>query len=104
MSAHQFIPLKRATGTLPSFTPGQSGLLQRKCACGGTPGPSGECEECRAKRVGVQRRAAHETESAIVDRALHALPASTSRPAYNFATVPVPARSPLSIQTKLAVS
>ena len=25
--------------------------LQRKCACGGTPGPSGECEECRKKRL-----------------------------------------------------
>ena len=26
-------------------------LIQRKCACGGTPGPSGECEECRRKRL-----------------------------------------------------
>lgn len=25
-------------------------LLQRKCACGGTPGPTGECKECREKR------------------------------------------------------
>jgi hypothetical protein len=25
--------------------------LQRKCACGGTPGPTGECEECRKKRL-----------------------------------------------------
>jgi hypothetical protein len=24
--------------------------LQRKCACGGTPGSTGECEECRNKR------------------------------------------------------
>ncbi len=30
--------------------------LQRKCVCGGTPGPSGECEACRRKRL--QRRAA----------------------------------------------
>jgi hypothetical protein len=29
------------------------GLLQRKCACGGTPGPSGECENCRKKREGA---------------------------------------------------
>jgi hypothetical protein len=28
-----------------------SNLLQRKCACGGTPGPSGECESCRKKRL-----------------------------------------------------
>ncbi len=26
------------------------GLLQRKCACGGAPGPTGECAECRRKR------------------------------------------------------
>jgi hypothetical protein len=28
----------------------RTGLLQRKCACGGTPDASGECEECRKKR------------------------------------------------------
>src|SRR6266849_7190996 len=39
-----------------SFTPARSGLLQRKCACGGTPGPSGECEECREKRLSLQRK------------------------------------------------
>jgi len=31
-----------------------AGLLQRKCACGGTPGPSGACEGCRRKRLGLQ--------------------------------------------------
>lgn len=34
----------------PASAPGRAGLLQRKCACGGTPGPTGECEECRKKR------------------------------------------------------
>ncbi|MFZ1220563.1 MAG: DUF4157 domain-containing protein [Chthoniobacterales bacterium] len=34
-----------------SFTPMRSGMLQRKCACGGTPGPSGECEACRKKKL-----------------------------------------------------
>ncbi len=34
----------------------QGGMLQRKCACGGTPGPTGECAACRAKRL--QRQAA----------------------------------------------
>ncbi len=38
-----------------SFAPVLGGLLQRKCACGGTPGPTGECEECRKKRL--QRKA-----------------------------------------------
>lgn len=31
-------------------------VLQRQCACGGTPGPDGECAACKAKRL--QRRAA----------------------------------------------
>lgn len=26
-------------------------VLQRKCACGSSPGPSGECEECRKKEL-----------------------------------------------------
>ena len=38
-----------------SFTSAPRGLLQRKCACGGTPGPTGECEACRKKRL--QRKA-----------------------------------------------
>jgi hypothetical protein len=32
-------------------------VLQRKCACGGTPGASGECESCRKKRLGIARQA-----------------------------------------------
>ena len=26
-------------------------VLQRSCACGGTPGPTGECAQCRARRL-----------------------------------------------------
>jgi LysM repeat protein len=37
-----------------SFTPTRIRFLQRRCACGGTPGPDGECAECREKRL--QRR------------------------------------------------
>lgn len=43
--------------TQPSFTPVRSGLLRRKCACGGSPGVDGECEACRRKRVMLQRKA-----------------------------------------------
>src|SRR5437868_1692246 len=42
---------KGAMTTIPSFAPVRSGVLQRKCACGGIPGPSGECEECRKKKL-----------------------------------------------------
>lgn len=41
----------------PSFTPVQGGLLQRRCACGGAAGMSGECEECsKEKRFGLQTK------------------------------------------------
>jgi hypothetical protein len=46
------------------FTPVPGSVLQRKCACGGTPGPTGECEACRKKRL--QRKssnAANETQN-----------------------------------------
>jgi hypothetical protein len=34
--------------------PAPSNLVQRRCACGGTIGPSGECDACRAKRLAAQ--------------------------------------------------
>jgi hypothetical protein len=38
---------------------GQGILLQRKCACGGSPGLGGECEECRKKKMqGIQTKLA----------------------------------------------
>src|SRR5215217_1083383 len=39
----------------PSFTPARTTLLQRKCACGGTPCLDGECAECRQKRLSRRR-------------------------------------------------
>ena len=35
----------------PSFTPVLGGLLQRKCACGGAAGLTGECAACSTKRL-----------------------------------------------------
>ena len=45
---------QRKTST-PTFTPVYGGLLQRKCACGGSPGITGECEECRKNLSLLQR-------------------------------------------------
>lgn len=45
-----------------SFGAIRSGLLQRKCACGGTPGPDGECAACRKQRL--QRQAGGQTTPA----------------------------------------
>lgn len=52
---------KARVASPPSFTPVRGGVLQRKCACGGTPGPTGVCEECRKKRESatLQRATAH---------------------------------------------
>ena len=56
-----------------SYAPVRTNLLQRKCACGGAPGPDGECAECRAKRL--QRRATSHAGPAtvppIVNEVLH---------------------------------
>ncbi len=37
----------------PALIVSRGDVLQRKCACGGTPGPTGECEECCNKRLGI---------------------------------------------------
>src|SRR5215211_5472573 len=61
----------------PSFSPAPSlaartNLLQRKCACGGTPGVDGECAECRKTRLQrpASSHAKHETAPPIVQEAL----------------------------------
>lgn len=56
------------------------GTLQRKCACGGTPGPSGECESCRKKRQGLQRQAAAPAGPATAPPIVHEVLASAGRP------------------------
>src|SRR5215208_7150058 len=44
-------------------------MLQRRCACGGTPGPDGECAECRKKRL--QRRSTRQAEPSAVPPIVH---------------------------------
>src|SRR5215217_7887171 len=68
--------------TAPSFSlvPARTPLLQRKCACGGTPGPTGECAECRAKRLGLQRRATDRSELATVPPIVHDVLGSPGQP------------------------
>jgi len=42
---------KPAVASALSLARARNPLLQRKCACGGTPGPTGECEKCRKKQL-----------------------------------------------------
>ena len=41
----------------PSSSPPAPQLVRRRCACGGTPGPDGECAACKAKRLAGMRMA-----------------------------------------------
>jgi len=54
---------RNSSSAPPTFTPTPRGFLQSKCACGGTPGPSGECESCRKKKL--QRRSENPDLSSI---------------------------------------
>ena len=50
MSTQTQTQVKAPSTPKTTFAAVQPGLLQRKCACGGSPGVDGECEECRKKR------------------------------------------------------
>ena len=41
------------------------GLLQRKCACGGSSGADSECAECKAHEAALQRAPAHTSSPAL---------------------------------------
>lgn len=68
----------RTKGSVPSFTPVQSGLLQRKCACGGAPGADGECSECKENRL--QRKVASARQAQAVPPLMHEVLRSPGRP------------------------
>src|SRR5829696_8878903 len=61
-----------------SFTPVRTNLLQRKCACGGTPGLDGECAECREKRL--QRRSTSQAQPAMAPPIVHEVLRSPGQP------------------------
>jgi Domain of unknown function (DUF4157) len=48
----------RPVAAKPSFTAAAQTSLQRRCACGGSAGPTGECTECGADKSTLQRKAA----------------------------------------------
>src|SRR5260370_32840785 len=54
MNTHTHKPSNSAS-TPSSFAPVRSGLLPRKCACGGSARLAGECEECGKQSLSLQR-------------------------------------------------
>ncbi len=56
-------PVARPLVSAVKGAPATTGLLQRKCACGGSAGPTGECEECKRKRAAGLQTKLHVNES-----------------------------------------
>lgn len=64
-----------------SFSPAASGVLQRKCACGGSGGKDGECEECKQKGgAALQRKAAGPSSTPVAPAIVHDVLRSTGSP------------------------
>lgn len=64
-----YAPPSRASAVTPAISPVRGTVLQRACACGGTPGPTGECAECRRKRkLGLQPKLRVNTPGDVYER------------------------------------
>ncbi len=59
------VQAKSTPTVAPAISHASANLLQRKCACGGEHGISGECEECREKRLGITQRTARDSNRLI---------------------------------------
>jgi len=106
---------KPSASQISRLQPAHTGLLQRKCACGGTPGPDGECAACKARRLALQRQALGQAELAaptIVRAALRSLdqPLESAARAFgepglghDFSNMRIHAGIAERLQTKLAV-
>jgi len=68
---HMHVHAKMSPTMKTSSTPLRAGLLQRKYACGGTPGVDGECAECRRERLVLQRRTTSQVEPATIPSIVH---------------------------------
>ncbi|HEX6288342.1 MAG TPA: DUF4157 domain-containing protein [Herpetosiphonaceae bacterium] len=60
--------------------PTATGILQRKCACGGTPGPDGECAACRRRRLAASGRSPSQPTPAEAPSAVHDVLRSPGQP------------------------
>lgn len=74
--------MKTSTQTKPksSFVPVNSGLLQRKCACGNSAGLTGECSKCQSEKTILQRRASNQDEVSEVPPIVHEVLNSPGQP------------------------
>jgi hypothetical protein len=71
---------KTQKAVIPAFTPVASGLLQRKCGCGGAPGADGECSECKKKSMSLQRKATGSVANSLAPSIVHEVVGSPGQP------------------------
>src|SRR5215813_13042090 len=57
-----------------------TGLLQRKCACGGSSGLTDQCAKCSKKRLTLQRYSTSPVEPALVPPGVHEVLGSSGEP------------------------
>src|SRR3954453_20095714 len=76
--------LLRAPALAPSpamLRPSRMPVLQRKCACGGSSGVSGQCADCREKKeFALHRKAVGEAASELAPPIVHQVLASSGAP------------------------
>ena len=80
----------------PSPSPPARQRAQRRCACGGTPGPDGECAACKAKRLARLRTSSAPPRSRVHAAAeeINAEPRPAPAPAPAAARAPAPSPAP----------
>lgn len=72
--------VRSATASARSSMPVRTGILQRKCACGGSAGLSGDCEQCNSRRLTLQRNGAGPTEASPAPPIVHEVLNSPGQP------------------------
>jgi hypothetical protein len=64
---------------LTNLSPARSGILQRKCACGGNASDAGQCAECQKKQT-LQRHVSNEAQPGSVPPIVHDVLRSPGQP------------------------
>lgn len=78
MTSSYDLQTRSTTRMTPRSHVGQASMLQRKCACGGAPGVTGECAACRQKRL--QRQATGWAELPAAPSIVHQVLRSPGQP------------------------
>lgn len=73
-------PPEAARGHDPPAAVLSAPVLRRACACGGTPGPDGECAACKQTRLSLERRAAVHAGPEVAPPVVHDVLARAGRP------------------------